>query len=130
MLEQITQALTDAVLPSITLTSPLLGLVLVVVAQFVKMKIKNENALWALDRISQTVLTVVTNHMQTTMKNGGDIEKAVVKNTAVQDIMGQIPEPVIKAASKGVTDITKFIDQKIEKTVFDLKQKIKDTVAS
>lgn len=128
MLDQITQLLTDAVLPSITLTSPLLGLVLVVVAQFVKMKIKNENALWALDRISQTVLTVVTNHMQTTMKDGGDSAKAVVKNTAVQDIMGQIPEHVIKAASKGVTDITKFIDQKIEKTVFDLKQKIQGKV--
>jgi len=124
MLDQITQVLTDAVLPSITLTSPLIGLLLVVVVQFVKMKTKNEGAVWALERISQTVLTVVTNHMQTTMKGDGVLSKAVVKNTAVQDIMAQIPEPVIKAASKGVTDITKFIDQKIEKSVFDIKQKV------
>jgi len=124
MLDPITKTLTDALIPSLSLTTPIVGYLLVMLIKWGKMKIKNETVVYALERISQTVLTVVTNHMQSTLSGGsGSIDKSAVKIMALADIHSQIPESIKAAASQGVSDIGKFIDQKLEKAVFDIKQK-------
>lgn len=117
--------LTGFINTAVPMVMPVLSIVLVYVLKYIAQKTKNENAAWALERISQTVLTVVTNHMQTTMKNTGSdaLEPNTVKLLATNQILEQLPPDVIKAAQGGVNNIATFIDHKIEKTVFDLKQK-------
>lgn len=122
MLDPITTALTKSLIPSLSMTTPIVGYLLVVLIKWGKMKIKNEMVVYALERISQTVMTVVTNHMQSTLGGAGvTVDKAAVKIMALADIHSQIPESVKVAAAQGVTDIGKFIEQKLEKAVFDIK---------
>ena len=97
---------------------------------FVKAKTQNELVNNALTRVSNTTETVVANISQTVVKGLKDAssdgkltkEDAIaVKKQAMDAIMLQLPDAVVKNAKLGINFLDGFISTKIEQAV--LKQK-------
>lgn len=123
MFDSITKILVDALIPSVTLMTPVIGLLMVSGLKLIKQRTKNEMVEWALTRLSETIKTVVANHMQVSrdLVVHADDPKKAIKALAVSDVYNQIPEAVKRAAEMGIADVDTFIRQKIEKEVLSIK---------
>ena len=98
--------------------------------KYVKTKTKNEDVVFALERITKTTETIVNTIGQeivTSLKEKSVDGKLTfsqinsVKNQAIDRIIERVPDAVLKVAEGGVADVTEFIKDKIEQSV--LKQK-------
>ena len=126
MLSIITAFLAKALIPSLTLLTPLVSWGLAEGARGIRNKFKNEAVDSALTRITHTVETTVADLSQTMVKKMKEAtddgrltpeEARDIKGVAVQTVFDQVPDKIQKLAEGGVNDLTLFVQSKIEQAV-------------
>ena len=96
-------------------------------SKYIRSKTRNENALSALDDISNLVRSTVSEVGQTFTKAAADgkitrAEALSMKTEAIQKVKAQIPPMVEKNALLAVNSLEKFIASRIEREVVKLKK--------
>lgn len=97
---------------------------------YIKTKTKNEKVAHALERITRTAGTVVSEIMQTMViglkekASDGKLtqaDKLFLKNEAIEVLMSRVSMATLQDAALGVNDVTGFVKSKIEEAVFKAK---------
>lgn len=122
--------LVKALVPSLTLLTPLVSWGLAAGARYISKKAKNEAVDTALTRITHTVGTTVANLNQTLVKEmkaktaDGKLTKKDAKDLkeiAIETVKAQVPFAVKQIAEGGVNSLSTFISAKIEQAVLNQK---------
>ncbi len=130
MIDIISGMLAKALIPSLTLLTPLVSWGLAEGAKYIRSKVKNDLVDNALTRITHTVETTVADLTQTMVRqlkkeaedgilSFEDAER--IKAVAISTVYDQVPRKIRTLALGGVNDVSDFIEAKIEQAV--LKQK-------
>lgn len=122
--------LAKALIPSLTLLTPLVSWGLYEAVKYIRSKTNNEAINNALTRISHTVETVVAGLTQTmaaelrALTEDGKLTKEdgeSLKKLAIQAVKDQVPFAVKQIALLGITNLNDFISTKIEQAVLNQK---------